>query len=116
MERGVARADNYEVTLNSDVVSTGAEAMLVFHITRGGQETISLEPYLGALGHLVVLRQGDLAYLHVHPVATGGTADASGSQITFHVRFPCMSRYRLFLQFIHEGQIHTATFTAEVSS
>ena len=26
-----------------------------------------IQPYLGARGHLVALRQGDLAYLHVHP-------------------------------------------------
>ena len=26
-----------------------------------------LQPYLGAYGHLVALRDGDLAYLHVHP-------------------------------------------------
>jgi hypothetical protein len=26
-----------------------------------------LAPYLGAKGHLVVLREGDLAFLHVHP-------------------------------------------------
>ena len=26
-----------------------------------------MEPYLGAKGHLVALREGDLAYLHIHP-------------------------------------------------
>ena len=31
-----------------------------------------VEPYLGAGGHLVALREGDLAYLHVHPTEGGG--------------------------------------------
>ena len=31
------------------------------------------DPYLGARGHLVVLRMGDLAYLHVHPEPVDGT-------------------------------------------
>jgi hypothetical protein len=112
---GTARADDYEVALEAGVVAAGTEAMLVFRITRGGQEVLDLEPYLGALGHLVVLREGDLAYLHVHPVDASGTADSvSGGRITFHARFPSMGRYRLFLQFAHEGLVHTADFTSEV--
>ena len=31
-------------------------------------EVVTTEPYLGAAGHLVALRDGDLAYLHVHPL------------------------------------------------
>ena len=63
------------------------------------------EPYLGAGGHLVALREGDLAFLHVHP--TGDGPD-------FEVEFPTPGRYRLFLQFKHEGRVHTAAFTREV--
>ncbi|NKX51639.1 hypothetical protein HER39_13910, partial [Arthrobacter deserti] len=44
-------------------------------VTRGGQPVKTLEPYLGAYGHLVALRAGDLAYLHVHPE---GAAPAAG--------------------------------------
>ncbi len=32
-----------------------------------GEPVTDIEPYLGAFGHLVALREGDLAYLHVHP-------------------------------------------------
>jgi hypothetical protein len=69
-----------------------------------------LEPYLGARGHLVALREGDLAFLHVHP------ADATtiGSSISFHAALPSAGRYRLFLQFQHHGVVHTAAFTLEV--
>jgi hypothetical protein len=112
---GAARTDDYEVTLEAGAVAAGTEAMLVFRISHGGQEVLDLEPYLGALGHLVVLREGDLAYLHVHPVDASGNADGDpGSRITFHARFPSMGRYRLFLQFAHEGLVHTASFTSEV--
>lgn len=31
-----------------------------------------LKPYVGAFGHLVALRAGDLAYLHVHPDGAPG--------------------------------------------
>ena len=43
------------------------EADLRFTITRDGQSPSRTEPYLGAGGHLVALRDGDLAFLHVHP-------------------------------------------------
>ncbi len=101
----VARADGYEVVLD-----TGTGAELIFRVTREGEEVGDLEPYLGALGHLVVLREGDIAYLHVHPM--GG----AGSRIAFHAAFPSAGRYRLFLQFAHEGRVHTAAFTLEVPS
>ncbi|MDP8950831.1 MAG: hypothetical protein M3N18_01075 [Actinomycetota bacterium] len=105
----VVRVDGYEVTLGSGLLPAGAESPLTFRITRQGQDIEQLEPYLGALGHLVALREGDLAFLHVHP--TGG----GGSEVTFHAVFPSIGRYRLFLQFAHAGRVRTAAFTVEVS-
>jgi hypothetical protein len=105
---GVARADGYEVVLDAGTVATEAE--LIFRVTRKGEEVSDLDPYRGALGHLVALREGDLAYLHVHPM------DGVGSRIAFHAAFPSAGRYRLFPQFAHEGRVRTAAFTLEVPS
>ena len=63
------------------------------------------EPYLGAGGHLVALREGDMAFLHVHPMDDG---------VRFAATFPTAGRYRLFLQFQHEGRVQTVAFTQEV--
>jgi hypothetical protein len=95
--------DGYEVRLDAHDAAPGSEAELAFTITRDG-EPITPEPYLGAGGHLVALREGDLAFLHVHP--TEGT--------TFAATFPTAGRYRLFLQFQHEGEVRTAGFTQAV--
>jgi hypothetical protein len=65
-------------------------------------EHVEVQDYLGAKGHLVALREGDLAYLHTHP---------SGDAIRFETEFPTPARYRLFLQFKHDGKVHTAAFT-----
>jgi hypothetical protein len=81
---------------------------------------VHTEPYLGAGGHLVALREGDLAYLHVHPDdhsdETGDAREAEDHDdaVSFRSRFPSEGRYRLFLQFKHEGQVRTASFTQEV--
>ena len=100
--------DGYEVVLDAGTPTVGAESALGFRVRRGGEDVEDLEPYLGALGHLVALREGDLAYLHVHP--TGGT----GTRIGFRAAFPSLDRYRLFQQFAHERQVRTADFTVEV--
>jgi hypothetical protein len=97
--------DGYDVRMDAGDVRAGREADLRFTITRDGQ-AVEAEPYLGARGHLVALREGDLAFLHVHP---------SGDSVAFASEFPTAGRYRLYLQFRHDGRVHTAAFTREVA-
>jgi hypothetical protein len=98
----------YDVELAPTAARPGEEAELRFTITRDG-EPVATEPYLGAGGHLVGLREGDLAFLHVHP-----TDEAGGSEIAFASTFPTAGRNRLFLQFQHDGEVQTVAFTQEV--
>jgi hypothetical protein len=81
-----------------------------FTVFDDGRRVKDIEPYLGARGHLVALRQGDLAFLHVHPESEA----SEGSDIRFAVDYPSKGRYRLFLQFKVDGRVHTAAFTREV--
>jgi hypothetical protein len=97
--------DGLRVSLTEGASRAGAESQLAFHVTRDGKP-VAVEPYLGAKGHLVALRQGDLAFLHVHP---------DEDSLRFMAAFPTAGRYRLFLQFKTDGRIHTAAFTQEVS-
>jgi len=60
----------------------------------------------------VALREGDLAYLHVHP--TESAAHPRPAEIDFAATFPSPGRYRLFLQFKTGGEIRTASYTVEV--
>lgn len=66
-----ARVDDYEVALSGDL-TPGVPSTLTMSVTRAGQPVRDLQPYLEAFGHLVALRAGDLAYLHVHPVGEPG--------------------------------------------
>jgi hypothetical protein len=76
----------------------------------------TLEPYLGAYGHLVALRAGDLAYLHVHPEGEEPAAgQLSGPSVTFSAEAPTAGRYLLYLDFQVDGKVHTATFTVEAA-
>jgi hypothetical protein len=106
-----ATADGYQVTVEPTGLAGGQTGSLAFHVARDGQPVTDLEPYLGARGHLVALREGDLAFLHVHPT----DAATVGASIGFGAELPSAGRYRLYLQFQHHGQVRTAAFTLEVA-
>ena len=99
--------DGLTVTLDG-TPAAGTSSMLRFTVTRDGTP-VTLQPYLGAAGHLVALRVGDLAYLHAHPMDE--PAGESGPQVAFMAEAPTPGRYLLYLDFQVDGQVHTATFT-----
>jgi hypothetical protein len=107
-------AGAFTVRLTGSLIS-GEQSALTFDVARDGEPVTSLEPYLGAFGHLVALRDGDLAYLHVHPVGEPGDGvTAAGPQVRFMAQFPTEGNYLLYLDFQVDGQVHTAEF--EVSA
>jgi hypothetical protein len=98
--------DGLRVSLTEGATKAGAESELRFTVIRMGKP-VAIQDYLGAKGHLVALRQGDLAFLHVHPDETS---------LKFMAAFPTAGSYRLFLQFkTDDGHLHTAAFTQEVT-
>jgi len=106
-----AVVDGYTVTLDGDLTA-GDEAELTLKVSKDGRPVTDLEPYLGAYGHLVALREGDLAYLHVHPEGTPGDGSTEpGPEVVFFAEVPSDSRYHLYLDFKHKGVVRTAAFT-----
>jgi hypothetical protein len=104
--------DGYTVTL-AGTLQPGASSQLTLSVSKDGKPVTDLQPYLGAYGHLVALRHGDLAYLHVHPDGTPGDGrTAAGPGIIFHADVPSAGAYRLYLDFQHAGKVRTAEFTA----
>ena len=87
------RRSRYDVSLH------GHGDELEFTVREAGGP-VELQPYLGARGHLVVLREGDLAYIHAH---------ADEERLAFEVPFSSEGRYRLFLQFKVGGSVETAS-------
>ncbi|MDG4816896.1 MULTISPECIES: hypothetical protein [unclassified Micromonospora] len=103
--------DGYTVTL-AGTAQPGRASRLTLTVSRDGTPVTDLQPYLGAYGHLVALRQGDLAYLHVHPAgAPGDGVTAAGPAVTFSAEFPSAGTYRLYLDFRHGDAVRTAEFT-----
>jgi hypothetical protein len=107
-----ATVDGYTVTLAGELAA-GRSNQLVLTVRKDGRPVTDLQPYLAAYGHLVALRAGDLAYLHVHPDGEPGDGKTTpGPNVVFHVEVPSPGAYRLYLDFQHQGRVHTAEFTA----
>ncbi|MFI9641802.1 hypothetical protein ACIG87_17335 [Micromonospora sp. NPDC051925] len=87
----------------------GAAVPLRFRVRDEAGRPATLERYLGAYGHLVALREGDLGYLHVHP-GPGPAADT----VTFWLTAPGPGSYRMYLDFQVAGVVRTAEFTLTV--
>ncbi|WP_353508312.1 hypothetical protein [Intrasporangium sp.] len=107
-ETRTVHVDGYTVTVAGDLVA-GRDAKLTLSVTKDGKPVTDLEPYLGAYGHLVALREGDLAYLHVHPDGEPGDGRTQpGPDVVFYAAVPSAGAYRLYLDFQHDGVVHTA--------
>jgi hypothetical protein len=106
-----AQVDGYTVELTGELVP-GRASPVTLTVSKDGRPVTDLQPYLGAYGHLVALRDGDLAYLHVHPDGEPGDGRTpAGPQIQFVAEVPSAATYRLFLDFQHGGVVRTAEFT-----
>jgi hypothetical protein len=111
--KAAAEVDGFEVALDGDLV-VGASSELTVTVTRDGEPVSALQPYLGAFGHLVALRHGDLAYLHVHAEGDEPEAgDTSGPSVSFMAEPPTTGLYLLYLDFQVDGKVHTAEFVVD---
>ncbi len=111
-----ATVDGYTVELTGDLVA-GEHSMLKLRVTRDGRPVTDLQPYLGAYGHLVALRGGDLAYLHVHPDGEPGDGKTEpGPEVEFGAEVPSDGTYHLYLDFKHDGVVRTAQFQLDATA
>ena len=111
----IATVDGYTITLAGDLVA-GERSPLTLTVARNGAPVTDLQPYLGAYGHLVALREGDLAYVHVHPDGEPDDGRTQpGPDVEFGAEVPSTGRYHLYLDFRHDDVVRTAPFTLEAS-
>lgn len=92
---------------------------LKFRLSRGGKPLTDLEPFLGAMGHLIVVSEDRQRFVHSHPLeAPKGAAAAkrNGPEVTFSAQFPVPGLYKAWAQFQHRGRVLTAPFVIEVAS
>ena len=70
--------DGFTVALDTEgAIKAGGKAHMSFNITKDGKPMTTLRPYLGAMGHLVIISQDGTQFVHAHP-HEGGEHEAGG--------------------------------------
>ncbi len=109
--------DGYRIHLDTGgPITIGGSTTLTYTISTPGapgqpDTPISdLEPYLGALGHLIIVSQDRSQFVHSHP----REGPSRGPQVDFSARFTAPGRYKAWAQFQHKGKVITAPFVFDV--
>ncbi|MED4585785.1 hypothetical protein [Brevibacillus choshinensis] len=108
----VKDVDGKEIELSLSNAKANEEVTLTYEIRDGitKKGIQDLEPYLGAVGHVVILSADAEQYLHVHPL----DEKATGPKAQFATSFPHSGIYKIWGQFQHKGKVITVPFVVEV--
>lgn len=104
--------DGKEVTLSFDHLMTNMELTMTFNIrdAKTKEPITDLQPYLGAVGHVVAISGDTETYLHVHPMDENST----GPDAKFMTSFPKKGLYKIWGQFQQDGKVFIVPFTVNV--
>lgn len=101
--------------LPPEEISAGEPITIAFHLedTQTQKMVTDLQPYLGELGHLVIVKQSDspteVDYIHAHPLPNHGPG-----HLEFMTQFPEPGNYKLWGEFNRNGEIIAAEFWVTV--
>jgi ribosomal protein S9 len=93
--------DGYKVTMNPSSLQSGQPVTLAFTV-----HDAAPEPYLGALGHVVILDEKADKYVHVHPL--------SETETRFETQFSHPGLYKIWAEFQLKGKVVIYPFVVEV--
>lgn len=88
------------------------ETTVRFHlIDLAGKALTDLEPYLGAMGHLVIISADGRDYVHAHPLSEDRTAP--NGDVDFAAHFAKPGIYKAWGQFQRAGAVFTVPFVLD---
>jgi hypothetical protein len=104
--------DGKRVMLSIDQMAANQPLTLKFSIRdqKNNHPITDLQPYLGSIGHVVILSEDGKQYLHVHADEGQGT----GPDATFETEFPKSGIYKIWAQFQRENQVFTVAYVVRV--
>ncbi|MFE9276287.1 hypothetical protein ACQKLN_04380 [Paenibacillus glucanolyticus] len=108
----IQQVNGKEIELSLSNTLSNEEVVLSYHIrdAQTKQGISDLEPYLGAVGHVVILSADAQQYIHVHPLEEQST----GPKAEFVATFPHSGIYKIWGQFQHQGEVMTVPFVVEI--
>lgn len=108
---GTSANYSFELRPTGGKLITGALMHISGIVKKDGKEidANTLDNYLGAKAHFVMISLDEKEYLHVHPSVDKG-------QFDLHTTFEKPGTYRGWVQFNADGKLHTIDFTMSVAA
>ncbi len=85
---------------------------VAMHQAGSGEAVNDLQPYLGALAHLIIIHEDAQTFVHAHPDDREPDNGLQG-HLTFLARLPKPGLYRAWVEFQRGGKVNTAVFIIE---
>ncbi|HEX6897014.1 MAG TPA: hypothetical protein VF146_17170, partial [Bryobacteraceae bacterium] len=107
------QAENIKVELVTEPRKplSGTETRLFFRLTPKD----GVEPYLGAMAHMLAASPDLIDLIHDHPVQVTDSPAEQYLQIQFDVIFPRAAVHRVWVQFQRKGVVNTVAFNVPVT-
>ena len=104
--------DGLDAKVTVENTKAGGEATVRFELTdAAGKSVMDLQPYMGAMGHLVVLSNDGKEYVHAHPA---DDKPASGNVVVFQAHFAKAGLYKGWGQFRWKEEVRVVPFVVKV--
>jgi hypothetical protein len=110
---GRVSVDGIVADVGIENAQAGSAAKITFTLFDKQKQPIAdLQPYLGAMGHLVVISADATEYVHAHP--SGDAKSAPDGRVAFEAHFAKPGLYKGWGQFQRSGTILTVPFILRV--
>ncbi len=101
-----------EITAHVAIKPGDQETAVRFHLVAADDKPVGdLQPYLGAMGHLVIISANGREYVHAHPLSEAKTAPDGAVEFAAH--FPKPGIYKAWGQFQRDDAVFTVPFVLE---
>jgi P-type Cu+ transporter len=97
------KVDGEQVTLQISSFKVGETVKLSFDL-----DQTNLTPYLGAMGHVVILDEYGKKFLHVHP--------SNDTEPIFETTFDTPGIYKIWAEFQQNGKVRAFPFVIEIKN
>jgi hypothetical protein len=105
--------ENLHVSLTTEPPQpiAGMKTLLFFRLTPNE----GIEPYIGAMGHMLAASSDLIDMMHTHPFLVTDPEAGTVKQIQFNLIFPREGVYRVWTQFQRKGVVNTSVFDIPVT-
>ena len=108
---GRVTGDDLAAEIVIETSKAGATTRISFTLFDAADQPVAdLQPYLGAMGHLVVVSADGQQYVHSHPLEE----KSSAGSVAFEAHFPRPGIYKGWGQFQRSDTVHDVPFVVEI--